>query len=239
MPVTAVSPDDLGEHASVSAAQLKGDFPALVMPARAVRESAGALEALLDGSRTPWAYHHVRLAAGADDAEVLRQMQDAASGLPGVESLGTTNLIAQQRDARAMSFTVQVFLVCFAAILALIAVANVFNTIASGMMLRTREFAALRSAGMGERAFRRMILVECADYALRGLALGAALSLVVELFLWQAMSLSVSGLAPAVPWAHIAVAFALVVAVLAASAIYALRKTHAMNLVEALRADAL
>ena len=93
---------------------------------------------------------------------------------------------------------------------------------------------------MGERAFRRIgLLVECADYALRGLALGALLSLVVELFLWQAMSLSVSGITPAVPWAHIAMAFALVVAVLAASAIYALRKTHAMNLVEALRADAL
>ena len=58
-----------------------------------------------------------------------------------------------ERDARAMSFTVQVFLVCFAAILALIAVANVFNTIVSGMMLRTREFAALRSAGMEVHAF--------------------------------------------------------------------------------------
>ncbi len=238
VPVTAVSPDDLGEHSSVSAAQLKGDFPALVMPARAVRESAGALEALLDGSRTPWAYYHVRLADGADDAEVLRQMDDAADA-PGVESLGTTNLLDQQRDARAMSFTVQVFLVCFAAILALIAVANVFNTIASGMMLRTREFAALRSAGMGERAFRRMILAECADYALRGLVLGAALALAVELVLWRAMSLSVSGLEFAVPWGHLALAFAVVVGVLAASVAYALRKTHAMNLVEALRTEAL
>ena len=238
IPVTAVSPDDLGEHSSVSAAQLKGDFPALVMPARAVRESAGALEALLDGSRTPWAYYHVRLTDGADDAEVLRQM-DAAADAPGVESLGTTNLLAQQRDARAMSFTVQVFLVCFAAILALIAVANVFNTIASGMMLRTREFATLRSAGMGERAFRRMILAECANYALRGLVLGTVLALVVELVLWRAMSLSVSGLAFAVPWGHLALAFAVVVGVLAASVAYALRKTHALNLVEALRAEAL
>ena len=239
VPVTVASPDDIGERAPVGAAQLKGDFPALVMPARAVRESAGALEALLDGSRTPWTYYHVRLAAGADDAEVLRQMADAAADAPAAVSLGTTNLVAQQRDARAMSFTVQVFLVCFAAILALIAVANVFNTIASGMMLRTREFAALRSAGMGERAFRRMILAECADYALRGLVLGTTLALVVELVLWRAMSLSVSGLAFAVPWGHLALAFGVVVAVLAASVAYALRKTHALNLVEALRAEAL
>lgn len=42
-----------------------------------------------------------------------------------------------------------------------------------------------------------------------------------------------------VPWGHLALAFALVVGVLAASVLYALRKTHAMNLVEALRAEAL
>ena len=236
---TTVVPDDLGEDFPVASAQLRTQFPSLVMPARAVRASASALGALRQGHQTTWAYFYARLAEGADASRTLRGMTGVVADLPGVESLGTTNLAAVQRDARAMSFTVRVFLYCFAVILALIAVANVFNTIASGMMLRTREFAALRSAGMGERAFRRMILVECVDYALRGLALGAALSLVVELFLWQAMSLSVSGIEPAVPWAHIAVAFALVVAVLAASAIYALRKTHAMNLVEALRADAL
>ena len=37
----------------------------------------------------------------------------------------------------------------------------------------------------------------------------------------------------------VALAFAVVVVVLAVSAAYALHKTHAMNLVEALRADAL
>ena len=57
--------------------------------------------------------------------------------------------------------------------------------------------------------------------------------------LWRAMSLSVSGLEFAVPWGHLALAFAVVVAVLAASVAYALRKTHALNLVEALRAEAL
>ena len=239
VPVTTVMPDELGEGLPVGSAELRGSFPTLVMPARAVRASGGALEALLDGNRTPWVYYRVRLADGADDASVIRQMGEVVADVPGVESLGTTNLAALQRDARAMSFTIQVFLLCFAAVLALIAVANVFNTIASGMMLRTREFAALRSAGMGERAFRRMIFVECADYALRGLLLGTALALLVELFLWRAMSISVSGLELAVPWGHLALAFTVVVAVLAASVAYALRKTHALNLVEALRTDAL
>ena len=39
------------------------------------------------------------------------------------------------------------------------------------------------------------------------------------------------------PWGHVALAFAVVVAVLALSAGYALRRTHALNLVDALRSD--
>ena len=238
VPVTVVGPD-LGEDFPLSPGQLSSQFPTLVMPARAVRESGVALDPMVQSLYKPWVSVLARLEEGADDAEALRQMEGAAEQIGGIDVLGSTNLAATLRDARAMSFTVQVFLFCFAAILALIAVANVFNTIASGMMLRTREFAVLRSAGMGERSFRKMIFVECADYALKGLVLGGALALIVEWFLWQAMSLSVSGVALVVPWGHLALAFALVVGVLAASVLYALRKTHAMNLVEALRADAL
>ena len=236
---TSVVSADLGERSPVGPSELMARFPTLVMPASAVLASDAALGALLQGASAPQVSLLARLAEGADDGEVLREMEDAASQVGGIDVLGTSNLAATLRDARAMAFTVQVFLYCFAAILALIAVANVFNTIASGMVLRTREFAVLRSAGMGERAFRRMILTECADYALRGLALGTLLSLLVELFLWKAMSVSVSGLSFVVPWGHLALAFVVVVAVLAASVAYALRKTHATSLVEALRSEAL
>lgn len=238
VPVVAVA-DDLGTNFPLSAASLRAGFPTLVMPASAVRETPGALQALLDSYRNLWVEYDVRLAEGAVDARVLGAMEGAVGDTEGVSLLRSDNIAALARDARARSFTAQVFLYCFAAIMTAISVANVFNTIASGMMLRTREFAALRSVGMDGRSFRLMILVECADYAVRGLLIGAVLSLLVELFLHRAMILSVSGLAFEVPWGHIALAFVVVVAVLAASVAYALRKTHAMNLVEALRADAL
>lgn len=238
VPVVAVA-DDLGDGFPLSASSLRANFPTLVMPASAVRETPGALQALLDSYRNLWVEYDARLAEGAADAKVLGAMEDAVGDTGGVSLLRSDNIAALARDARARSFTAQVFLYCFAAIMTAISVANVFNTIASGMMLRTREFAALRSAGMDGRSFRLMMLVECADYAVRGLLIGAALSLLVELFLNRAMAISVSGLAFEVPWGHIALAFAVVVAVLAASVSYALHKTHAMNLVEALRADAL
>ena len=221
----------------VSVRQMRDSFPSLVMPARAARR-AGVLRTLTYGYRSLVLSHYANVAPGHDAARALREMAGAVGG-PGTEAVGSTNIAAAERDARAMAFALQVFLLSFAAIMALISVANVFNTIASSLMLRTREFAALRSAGMGERGLGRMVLAECASYALRGLLLGGALSLVVKVLLDWARSAPESGLAMAVPWGHLALAFAVVVAVLAASALYAVRRTRAMNLVEALRADAL
>ena len=151
--------------------------------------------------------------------------------------MGTYNLVELARQSRAMELTVNVFLYCFVAITLAISVANVFNTIASGLMLRTREFAALQSAGMGRRSFRRMIVAECSDVAVKGLVGGVALATLINYALFQAMSASISTLVLEMPWGHVALAFAVVVTVLAVSAGYALRRTHAMNLVEALRSD--
>ena len=123
--------------------------------------------------------------------------------------------------------------------MALIAVANVFNTLANGIILRTREFAALRSIGMGNRAFARMLAYECASYALRGLGIGLAAAVAVTFALFAATSMAFAGLEFTLPWDYVALAVAIVAVVLALSVAYALRRSHASNIVEALRSDAI
>lgn len=127
----------------------------------------------------------------------------------------------------------------FSVITMLIALANVFNTLTNSIILRTREFAVLRSVGMGERAFGRMIAYECASYAWRGLAIGLALAMLVSWAMWRAMQDSFIDLGFAVPWGYIGIAAAGTLVVLALSVAYALRRTRAQNLVETLRQDAL
>ncbi len=239
MPVVAQVPvaayaEGLGDAASFSADDLGANAPNVIMPARAVAAS-GADETVRQGMSYSTVY--ATLAPGADDAETLDALEEALEGIEDYGSLGTYNLVELARQSRAMELTVNVFLYCFVAITLAISVANVFNTIASGLMLRTREFAALQSAGMGRRDFRRMIVVECSDVAVKGLVGGVALATLVNYALFQAMSASISTLVLEMPWGHVALAFAVVVAVLALSAGYALRRTHALNLVEALRSD--
>ena len=234
VPVAAYTAD-LGDDFPIGTANLADSTSiTLVMPMSSLEEAG-----LTDAMWLSLVEFYAGFAEGTDEEAVIEGIQEALGERGDIDTVTINNLREALRQYRAMSYTVDVFLYSFIAITMAIAVANVFNTIASGLMLRTREFAALQSAGMGRGAFRRMIALECADFAAKGLVGGVALATMVNAALFSALSSSISTLVFQMPWGHIALSFGVVVAVLAISVAYALHKTHAMNLVEALRADAL
>ena len=143
------------------------------------------------------------------------------------------------RANRVMYETVQLFINCFIAVTGTIAVANVFNTLANSIMLRRREFAMLKSVGMGGRAFWRMISLECLSYAWRGLALRPGPGRRRHLPHLPRHEHRLRGLAFSLPIAWVVGAVGAVGAVLALSTIYALRKAHADSIVATLREDSI
>lgn len=195
--------------------------------------AASAIEAA-----SPFTYSWANVALTADDpAQATEQLEGLARDFPEL-AVNVVDLNADAESNRLAVQTVQVFILCFTVIMALIAVANVFNTLTNSIILRTREFAVLKSAGMGDAAFARMLVCECGSYALRGLVAGLALAVLVAWALYQALGIAFTGVAFSLPWAHIGAAVALVLVVLVISVAFALRKSHAANVVEALRADA-
>lgn len=234
VPVAAYA-TDLGDDFPIGTAQLSDTTSiTLVMPMSAAAESGVA-----DATMLSMVEFYAGFAEGADEEAVITGIQEALGERGVIGTAQIVNLRETLREYRAMTYTVNVFLYSFIAITMAIAVANVFNTIASGLMLRTREFATLQSVGMGRRSFRRMIVLECADFAAKGLVGGVALAMAVNVALFSALSSSIATISLAMPWGHIALALAVVVAVLALSAGYALRKTHAMSIVDALRSEVL
>ena len=123
----------------------------------------------------------------------------------------------------------------FAIILALVAVANVFNTLVSSLLLRQREFAVLQSVGMSRTGVRRMVMWECVRFGARGLIGGLAASFVVTLLLHRAMRLSFRGLGFTMPWASVGMAFAVCILVTLLACAYGLKHAKTDNVVEALR----
>lgn len=233
-------------------------WPTLVLPTSALPTLAAGSEDIATDVDTgslaaPFAFHSVEGAYGntlyaylSFDANEPRTAEVEMRSMIGEELNGTewyrtalANNAENIRSAKLMGETVQLFISCFIAITIAIAVANVFNTLANSIILRRREFAMLKSVGMGSRAFWRMIALECASYALRGLVIGLALGAVVTFMIYKAMSLSFAGLDFAIPFGWVFAAVGVIVGVLATSTIYALRKSSAGSIVQTLREDAI
>ena len=73
----------------------------------------------------------------------------------------------EYRDAENALIVVRVFAYGFITLMSLICVANVFNTTTTNVLLRRRDFAMLRSAGMTRGGLNRMICYECLLYGTR------------------------------------------------------------------------
>lgn len=145
------------------------------------------------------------------------------------------NVDDQVKSQTDMVTVVNTLSYSFAIILALVAVANVFNTLVSSLLLRQREFAVLQSVGMSRAGVRRMVMWECVRFGARGLICGMAVSFVVALLLHRAMELSFRGLGFTMPWASVAIAFAVCILVTLLACAYGLKHAKTDNVVEALR----
>lgn len=206
-----------------------------------VPESMAAYQSF--GSTPPIFYSYFDSADG-DHGALAEELATAGSAYfhdksPYGLAFYSFNDYIEQRDSNQMIATVvNVFCLLFAVILALIAMANVFNTVTNSLILRRREFAVMKSVGLSNRQFRAMVAEECAAWCICGLVPGVLLSLLVSFLLWQVISSSMTGLPFTLPWNYVALAAAMTVVAVGASVAYGMHRCRADNVVEALRADA-
>ena len=212
-----------------------------------VDSSDGTLQIILPASAIELAdtmgYSYANMSFSTDgDAARASDAQDALESIASEHpELDVTyyNVAGSKLQARLMTSTINTFIYCFAVVCGLIAVANVFNTLTNSLMLRQREFAVLKSVGMGNRAFRGMIAYECASYAVRGFAAGFVIALAAAVGLYQSMTLSYATYEFSLPWLQIGVSAAVIVTVILASVAFALHQARSSSIVDALRTDAL
>ena len=217
-------------------ASARGEGLQLIVP-----ESVAAYQSF--GNDAPIFYGYFDSADG-DHGALAEELATAGSAYfhdksPYELAFYSFNDYIEQRDSNQMIATVvNVFCLLFAVILALIAMANVFNTVTNSLILRRREFAVMKSVGLSNRQFRAMVAEECVAWCVRGLVPGVLLSLFVSFLLWQVISGSMTGLPFTLPWSYVALAAAMTVVAVGASVAYGMHRCRADNVVEALRADA-
>ncbi len=129
---------------------------------------------------------------------------------------------------------IQVFAYGFVILISLISVANVFNTISTNVSLRRREFAMLKSVGMTQKGFNKMMNLECLLYGIKALALGLPVSFGVTYLIYSAIT---QGYETEfyLPLKAIAIAIISVFLVVFVTMMYAMRKIKKDNPIDALK----
>ncbi|NLT40083.1 MAG: ABC transporter permease [Clostridiales bacterium] len=128
---------------------------------------------------------------------------------------------------------VNVFAYGFIVLISLIAVANVFNTVSTNIILRRRDFAMLRSVGMAQKGFSRMMNFECVLYGTRALLFGLPVSVILAYLINRSVNLGYD-LDFTLPWLSIAIAVLSVFAVVFAAMIYSMNRIRKENPIDAL-----
>lgn len=144
------------------------------------------------------------------------------------------DIAAEREMNRNLIAVIQVFAYGFVIIISLISVANVFNTIATNVSLRRREFAMLKSVGMTQKGFNKMMNFECLLYGAKALALGLPVSFGITYLIYLAIAQGYST-GFYLPWKAVAIAVLSVFTVVFVTMMYAMRKIKKDNPIDALK----
>lgn len=103
-------------------------------------------------------------------------------------SFSVSNLDKQMRDEKSLFTLLGVFAYGLIVVIALIGITNIINTLSTGMELRSREFATLRSIGMTDKQFAGMVRLESVFISVKALVIGVPLGILISYLLCVIMN---------------------------------------------------
>ena len=159
------------------------------------------------------------------------------AGITSAYTLHNVYTIVEQY--RSLTFVIDVFTYVFVIMISLIAVANVFNTISTNIRLRRRELAMLRSVGMSERDFQKMMNFECVFYGMRTLLFGLPIAGIISWLIYKGLVTveRMDNFDFVFPWGSMAISVFSVLFIVFITMLYATSKIKRENIIDALRDD--
>lgn len=159
----------------------------------------------------------------------IEEMDDLAS-------FAISNLYESRRSEQQMVIIMSVFTYGFIALITLICIANILNTISTSIHLRKREFAMLKSMGMTGKGFSRMIHYESLFYGIKALLYGLPLSFAVMFWIYRSM-MGVFDYRFSVPWSSVLSVVVGVFVIVGLTMLYSSAKVRHENIVDAIKQE--
>lgn len=125
----------------------------------------------------------------------------------------------------------------FTILLTLIAIANIVNTISTGVLLRRKEFAMYKSVGLEDNGFKKMIRLETLLYGITALIWGIPVSLFLSFLMYRAFDSNLYTFDPNL--VMYAIVMAVVFGILGISMALSVNRIRDDSIIEALKEDAI
>ncbi len=169
-------------------------------------------------------------------AEIIEFIDEEAKEDERYAGVFTQNVSETLKMMNNLYLLVAIFLYGFIAVITLIGMTNVFNTISANIALRSSEFASLKSIGMTTKEFNRMIRLESLMYSLKALIIGVPLGLGLSWLFYKAMS-SEYDLGYIFPIDSIIIAILAVAILIFVVMKYSVSLVSKQNIIETIRSD--
>ncbi|OKP93078.1 cell division protein FtsX [Paenibacillus sp. P3E] len=158
-----------------------------------------------------------------------------------IEAMNETNLnvynVYQSRISEEQQILLMnVFSYGFIVLISAISVANIFNTISTGLALRKREFAMLKSVGATPKGFAKMLNYESVFYGVKSLLYGLPVSFAVMVLIYKAFANKFS-YGFTLPWMSILSVTVCVFVIVSSAVVYSGAKVKKENIIDALKQE--
>lgn len=141
----------------------------------------------------------------------------------------------QMQAFNTIALVIQVFVYGFVALISLITIFNIINTISSGIASRKKEFAMMKSVGITPKGFNKMIMLESAFYGIKAVIFGLPISALISFGMHKALNNSTATFS--IDYLLYLIVALVVFAIIGMTMIYSVKKVQQNNIIETLKDD--
>lgn len=146
-----------------------------------------------------------------------------------------SNLDKEMRDEKSLFTLLGVFAYGLIVVIALIGITNIINTLSTGMELRSREFATLRSIGMTDKQFAGMVRLESVFISVKALVIGVPLGILISYLLCVMMNRMDDAIIYEPPYKAIILCIVVVIMLIYAIMKLSMKKLRHNNIIETIK----
>lgn len=148
-----------------------------------------------------------------------------------------TNIKESMKQANNLILVVKILMYGFISLVTLIGVTSVFNTISTSMALRKREFAVLRSIGLTNRGFNKILFFESLFFGMKSLIFAIPVSIGVTVLIHYALADMMSISTIIIHWKYIIISIVSVFVIVLLTMMYSTSKIKKHNIIEQIREE--